>query len=146
MLEHAQASSAHATANQETNVFKESIVVANADIWNASNFRVSLKIWVTSIGIDFNAYMRLLGRKKFMKPRSYAIMCGDRSKNRRKQEKQTRKFGKRLDGDFLIRFERHESNSTDASKFPTYTFDFSDQAININYVELTIDVSCIHSL
>lgn len=134
-----QPSSGSITANSGMDFNEERVVEANADIQNATNFTVGIKLFGFSSGINLNS-LRFLRPRGFIKPRTFAIMCGV-IPNRRRQQKRSLEFGKRTDGDFLIRFERHEA-MTEASAFPSYTFDFFDGGININYVKLTIDVSC----
>lgn len=138
-----QSSEGSITANSDMDFNTERIVEANADIQNASNFAVGIKLTGFSSGVDLNSLRFLHSSRDFFKPRSFGIMCGA-VPNRRTQQKQTIEFGKRIDGDFLVRFERHRVMSK-ASAFPSHTFDFFDGTININYAKLTIDVSCSSS-
>lgn len=133
-----QPSSGSITANSDMDFDTERVVEADADIGNASNFTVGIKLFGFTSGINLNS-IRFLQRE-FIKPRSFAIMCGA-IPNRRRQQKRTLNYGERVDGDFLVRFERHQVKAR-ASAFPSHAFDFFDGSININYVKLTIDVSC----
>lgn len=121
---------------------KELVVEANADIRNASKFNVSILIFGVRSGVNFESFAFLHRNRKFINPRSFAIMCRALP-NRPKQKKRTLEFGERIDGDFLVRFERHQVMAK-SSQFPTHTFDFFDGNINVTYVKLTIDVSCMH--
>lgn len=117
----------------------ERIIEAIAYIRNAYNFSVGIKIKGFH-GLDLShIHLTALLDLKFIKPRSFAIMCGA-VPNRRRQKYRTIEYGKRVDGDFLVRFERHHVSSK-ASQFPSHAFNFFDGAININYVKLKIDVS-----
>lgn len=135
----AQNSSGSISANHDMDFDKERIVEANASIRNASNFNVDMKILGFSSGVNLDGFGFLHRYRTPFKPRSFAVICGV-VPNRRMQKQRTLEFGKRINGDFLVRFERNQV-MTKGSKFPTHTFDFFDGGINITYVKLTIDVS-----
>lgn len=77
-------------------------------------------------------------------PRSYAFICGEPTKTQIKQYKNTKRWGERLDNDFLVRFETQPVKSVDGKR-PKITFDYNDTQVNINYVELSVDVSSFKS-
>lgn len=120
------------------NFDNDRIVEANADIRNATDFNVGIKIFGFK-GIDRDFFDGYPGETKLIKMRSFAMICGTFSIPR-EQVKRTLEYGNRTNGDFLVRFERHKAmNKT--TQFPSHTFKFFDPYININYVKLTIDVS-----
>lgn len=119
---------------------KERVVEANARIRNASNFAINIKVFGFSSGVSVHSFRFLQLPRSISTPRSFALMCSA-VPNRRWQKRRTLEYGKRVYNDFLIRFERHQA-LTRTSKFPSHTFHFFDGDININYVKLTIDVSC----
>lgn len=137
-----QPSNATISTKDEMDFDKKRIVEVNADIRNASDFNVDISVRGFSSGIDFRRiqFGFLGGSRTFIKPRSFAIMCVT-DRNRGMRKKRTFEFGKRRDGDFLVRFERHRVGGT--ILLPSHTFDFTDVHINITYVQLTMTVSCL---
>lgn len=135
-----QASSGSVTANDDMGFNKERVVEANARIRNASKFAVNIKVFGFSSGVSVHSFRFLQLPRSISTPRSFALLCSA-VPNRRWQKRRTLEYGERVDNDFLIRFERHQALAQ-TSKFPSHTFHFFDGDININYVKLTIDVSC----
>lgn len=117
-------------------IFDGQIIEATAILQNASNFNVSMKI--SGPSNDESAYSYgFLHRHR--NKRSFAILCST-SMNRRER---VFVFGERIHGqDSLLRFERQRVVAKSKEvHFPTHTFDFSDEDIDITYVKLVTDVS-----
>lgn len=122
----------------ETRLKKKHSVEAVADIRNATNFDVSLEASGVKLGLDLGRLGFLTG--PVLKSRSFAIMCEADDSDRQRKKYRALNYGKRIDGDFLVRFERHQVMRS-GSQFPSHTFDFFDGGVDITYVELKIDVS-----
>lgn len=112
---------------------------AVADIRNASKFEVDVKMKGIRTVVDRMGYLLT-----DITPRSFAIMCEAGLNERRMQRQRILEYGRRIDGDFLIRFERHQVKRRE-SRFPLHKFEFYDADVDITYVKLAIDVSCVVS-
>lgn len=122
----------------DMNIENDRIVEANADIRNATDFNVDIKIFGFK-GIDREIFGGYRGETKLIQMRSFAIIC-EAFSTLREQDKRTLEYGNRTDADFLVRFERYKAINR-ATQFPSHTFNFFNPYVNINYVKLTIDVS-----
>lgn len=118
-------------------------VEANVDIRDASKFDAKVEVRGVKRDVDLNRLGFLLGQghRWALKPRSFAIMCEAVVRKRHRKQYRTLEYGKRIDGDFLIRFERHQVKPTGA-RFASHIFYFYDADVNITNVKLRIDVSC----
>lgn len=114
-------------------------VEAHANIPNASNFTVAIKIDGFALTSNLDLSFLNEGRTP-VKPRSFAILC-DAAPNRQQQKSRIYEFGKRSENDFLVRFERRQSKPiADRAHLPSHTFNFYDEDVNINYVALKVNV------
>lgn len=127
---------------------KDGVIESNADIYNASaTFDVSMKIrsFTTRAAVySWSNRSCFLNRRwhKFIKPRSFAMLCEVRTQ-RHRQTNRTLEFGWRTYNDFLVRFERHHAHADEKfPEFPSHKFNFLNGDVDINYVQLTYNVSC----
>lgn len=136
-----QPSSGMISSTYDMDFDKDGIVESNADIYNASSqFNVSMKIESFSSGVSWDTFMLFRRRHRFIKPRSFAMLCEVKAQ-RLRQTNRKLEFGSRINNDFLVRFERHHVHEK-FSEFPSHKFHFFDGGVNINYVKLIYDVSC----
>lgn len=110
------------------------VIESNANIQNASKFNVSIHISGIAPNERIETYALLLD--ELVKPRSIAILCAAPvTSSRRRSNYRALELGKRIDGDFLVRFERHQFQGKHS-----YTLRFFDETVIINYVKLKIKV------
>lgn len=138
-----QPSTGYVWTNLETNYDTKRIVEAKADIPNASN----LSVWVVVEGFssyaNFGIIQVLRPEIPYIKPRSSAIICATVRNQRHTQKYKKLVNGRRVQGDLLVRFERHEVRAGE-SQFPSHIFQFSDDQVHITAVELRTNVSNLH--
>lgn len=116
---------------------KKRIVDSTVDIWNATNFSANVSLYGFS-GVNKNQLGLFSNRRVFL-PRTYGLLCAHNTLHKKKEQRII-EFGSRQIDDFLVRFMR-ETVSNENQNFPSHTFDFTDEHININYVKLMLNVS-----
>lgn len=98
---------------------------------NATNLTTSVQI-KGIMGMDFNPNHH---EWQSSKPRSYAFICTEKNTNEKSQQKRLVEFGRRLPGDFAVRFQNDYSNQG------KLRLDFNDPQIKIHYVLINVNVS-----
>lgn len=99
------------------------------DAVNATNFTTSIEIQGFQ-GIRINA-LSVVGR---VKPRSYAFICTRHDAKENISKKRLIQFGKRLPGDFVVRYQ------IENSKDGKIQLDFHDPFIKLNYISIAVNV------
>lgn len=110
--------------------YADRYVSATVKVINARNLTSTVEI--KGLGghyfdMDGNTYDDLPAR-------SYAFICTEQMAKRKSHQKRVIEFGKRMPGDFVVRFQRENSNEGKLS------LDFHDPTIKINYVLVAVDV------
>lgn len=122
--------------SKEIDVDHQRFVDATVNILNATNFTSSIEVrGFQGINIDG---ITLLILPKQIKPRSYAFICTQNDVTLKSQvliqQKPLIEFGKRVAGDFLIRYRRQYSNNGKLN------IDFHDPYIKLTNIIVYVDV------
>lgn len=118
--------------SKEIDVDHQRFVDATINVLNATNFTSSIEVRGFQ-GINIDGITMLIGSKQ-VKPRSYAFICTQNDAKVKSQQKPLIEFGKRMPGDFLIRYRR------DYSENGKIYFNFHDPYIKLTHIIVYVDV------